>query len=85
MLRKMMIAIAAIIAIGVAAIPTDASARWHGGGHGGWHGGGWRGPGWGFYGYPYAYGPGPYYGGCYQVRRVPTPYGWRWRRVWICG
>ena len=85
MFRKTMIAAAAIMAIGVAAIPTDASARWHGGWHGGWYGGGWRGPGWGFYGYPYAYGPGPYYGGCYQVRRVPTPYGLRWRRVWVCG
>jgi hypothetical protein len=81
MLRKLVIAFAAVAAIGVAAIPTGASAAWHG--HGGWHGG-WRGPGWGFYG-PYAYGPGPFYGGCYRVRRVPTPYGLRWRRVWVCG
>jgi hypothetical protein len=80
MLRKMMIAATAIMVFGAAAIPTEASARWHGG----WHGG-WRGPGWGFYGAPLSYGPGPYYGGCYQVRRVPTPYGLRWRRVWVCG
>jgi hypothetical protein len=82
MLRKLTIALAAVAAIGVAAIPTTASARWHGGG--GWHGG-WRGPGWGWGYYPYAYGPGPYYGGCYRTRRVRTPYGWRWRRVYVCG
>jgi hypothetical protein len=86
MLRKLTIAFAATIAIGFAAIPTSASAAWHG--HGGWHGG-WRGPvwgwGWGYYGYPYAYGPGPYYGGCYRTVRVGTPYGPRWRRVWVCG
>lgn len=21
---------------------------------------------------------------CYQPRRVATPYGWRWQRVWVC-
>jgi hypothetical protein len=21
---------------------------------------------------------------CFQVRQVPTRYGWRWRRVWVC-
>ncbi len=37
----------------------------------------------------YAYG-GPdyydYYAGdsCYQWRRVWTPFGWRWRDIWIC-
>jgi uncharacterized membrane protein len=82
MLRKTIFALAAIIALG-ALVPTEASARWHGGWHGG---GGWRGPGWGW-GYPYAYAPGPYYyaGGCWQPRRVGTPYGWRLRRVWVCG
>jgi hypothetical protein len=83
MLHKLIIAFAAVVAIATVGVPTTASARWHGG-HGGWHGG-WRGPGWGFYGYPYAYGPGPYYGGCYRVVRVQTPYGLRWRRVWVCG
>lgn len=89
MLRKMLLAIAVLFAVG-AAMPTDASARWHGGWHGGgWHGGwhrgwGWRRPGWGwgFYAAPAYYG---YYGGCWQVRRVVTPWGWRWRRVWVCG
>jgi hypothetical protein len=80
MLRKLIIVFAATAAIGAAAIPSSASAAWHG--HGGWHGG-WRGPGWGYY--PYAYAPGPYYGGCYRTVRVSTPYGWRWRRVWVCG
>jgi hypothetical protein len=48
----------------------------------------------GAYGYPYGYGyDAPYaysgyYGddGCYLVRqRVWTPYGWRLRRVQVCG
>ena len=55
MLRKLTIMLAVMAAIGVAAIPTGASAAWHGGGWhgggwrgGGWRGGGWRGPGWGW-------------------------------------
>jgi hypothetical protein len=35
----------------------------------------------------YAFG-GPWYDydydSCYQWRRVWTPYGWRWRDVWVC-
>jgi hypothetical protein len=30
---------------------------------------------------------GTYYGGyddCYQTLRVQTPYGWRWRQVYVC-
>jgi len=97
MLRKLMIALIAISAIGVTLGATDADARggWHGG-HGGWHGGGYRG-GWGYrggywgprfyggyYGYPaYAYPAAGY--GCYQTRRVYTPYGIRYRRIWVCG
>jgi hypothetical protein len=51
MLRKVVIALLAVVAIGMS--PTVASARggfggFHGGfGGGGWHGGGWRGGGWG--------------------------------------
>ncbi len=82
MLRKLSVALAATAAIALVAIPTGASADWRG--HGGWHGG-WRGPGWGFYSVPYAYGPSPYYDGCYRTVRVRTPYGPRWRRVWVCG
>jgi hypothetical protein len=73
----------------------------HGGGfHGGggrFHGGGFRGFGFGGYygGYGYGYGYGYPYGyggydagdgGCYLVRqRVMTQYGWRVRRVQVCG
>jgi len=96
MLRKFAIALAATLAIGAGVTATGALAFGHGGhgmgGHGfgghGFHGGfGFRGfgPGIGFYGSPY-YGYGYGYGdGCYQLRRVPTPYGWRLRRVWVCG
>lgn len=45
MFRKTIIALAAVLAVGLAA-PTDAFA-WRGGHGGGWHGGGWRGGGWG--------------------------------------
>jgi hypothetical protein len=57
MLRKLSFMLTVITAIGVAAIPTGASAAWRGGWHGGgWHGGGYRG---GYYG---GY-RGGYYGG----------------------
>jgi len=91
MLRKFLIA-SVIAAAAIAAVPTDASARrgvgWHGGG-GHWHGGGgWRG-GWrggGFYRgwYGPAFIAAPVYT-CWRTVRVGTPYGWRWRRVWVCG
>jgi hypothetical protein len=107
MLRKIMIALTVLVAIG--ALSDNANARmvggggghWHGGG-GHWHGGGghWHGGGWGW-GWPAAvgfglgYGAGYYgggyygygypYGGCYRAVHVRTPYGWRWRRVWVCG
>ncbi|MBV9556379.1 MAG: sulfur globule protein precursor [Pseudolabrys sp.] len=81
MIKKVLLAMVAVAAVAAAMMPVEASARWHGG----WHGG-WRGPAWGFYGpYPYyAYGPG-YAPGCYRTVRVRTPYGPRWRRVWVCG
>ena len=70
MLRKTILALAASVALGAAALaPTSASAwGWHPGWHDGWHGG------WG-------YGPtirvyaGPGYGGCMVRRWVYTPYG----------
>jgi hypothetical protein len=61
MLRKMLIGLATVAAIGIAAVPMDASARgggghgggggFHGGGGGGFHGGGasFRGGGAGFH------------------------------------
>jgi hypothetical protein len=89
MLRKLTIAFAAAAAIGIAFVSTEALAHGghgggsHGGGgfHGGFHGfhGGSFGPGFGVY--PYDYG---YDYECYQLRRVHTPHGLRWRRVWVC-
>jgi hypothetical protein len=85
MLRKMILAICAVAALGVVA-PTVASARGgshggggggHGGLHGGggFHGGGFHGGGWGggfgLYGggYPYYAYNGYYDDGCYLVRQ----------------
>ncbi|ARQ00831.1 hypothetical protein CAK95_18355 [Pseudorhodoplanes sinuspersici] len=70
--------------------------RWAGGGRN-WHRGRYhrrgRGYGYAFYGAPfigaYAYGA-PYYSSyygddeCYELQRVATPYGLRWRQVWVC-
>jgi hypothetical protein len=45
---------------------------------------GFRGPSFAF-GYPgYDYYASDYDDGCYQLREVPTRYGWRWLRVWVC-
>lgn len=97
MLRRIVMACAAIAAVAVVMAPTDADARWRGGWRGGYYRG-WGpavglglglglGAGYGYgygYGYPY-YGGGYYaYGGCYRTVRVYTPYGPRWRRVWVC-
>ncbi|HEX2655223.1 MAG TPA: sulfur globule protein precursor [Xanthobacteraceae bacterium] len=88
MFRKLVIALAASAALAAAFASGEASARPVGflgppvhAGHHHHHGGFFFG-GPLFAGYPYAY---DYYGGCYQVRRVPTPVGLRWRRVWVCG
>jgi hypothetical protein len=35
-----------------------------------------------FFGPSFAFVDGP---GCVRVRRVWTPWGWRWRRIWVCG
>ena len=86
MLRKFTIVSAAIAAIAAGMAVTEAVAKGgHGGGHGG-HGGfhgHFGGPvfapeyGWGYFAYDDGYD-------CHQFRRVPTPYGWRWLRVWVC-
>ncbi|MBN9596997.1 MAG: sulfur globule protein precursor [Afipia sp.] len=86
MMRKLILACAATVALGAAAFtPSAASAHgWYGGGHGGWHGGGFY-RGWGgprFYGRPVYFGGG--YGGCYVKRLVPTPWGYRYRLVNRC-
>jgi hypothetical protein len=95
MTRKILMALTVLALVG-AALTSPAEARWHGHWHGGyhrhWHGGwGWGfGPAFGFgfaggyYGYPYA---APYYYSysCWRRAQVWTPYGWRWRRIWVCG
>jgi hypothetical protein len=79
MFRKITLALAAASALCLGAISaTPASAGWHGGHHHHWHGG-WRGPA--FYGIA-TY---PAYTSCYRPVRVFTPWGPRWRRVWVCG
>jgi hypothetical protein len=95
MFRKIMFMVVALATIGAAAIPSTAQARggWRGGGRGWGRGWGWGPPlGLGFglglaaaypyYGGYYAYGAGP--DDCWRTVRVGTPYGWRWRRVWVC-
>ncbi len=126
MLRKMVIGLATIAAIGIASVPMNAAARgggFHGGAaafHGGaaaFHGGMATGGGFagsrfaampgrtGFSGVSgrsfhnrhhfrnfalfgiggsYAYADYPY-DDCYDLVRVRTHYGWRWRRVYVCG
>lgn len=93
MLRKIMVGLvcaASIAAVAIMAMPADAFAR-GGHGHGGWHGhGGFRGGfgggyrGFGYYGYP-AYYPYSYAYACYRNVRVATPFGWQWRRIYVCG
>ena len=95
MFRKLSLAAAAALSLGVAALaPTSASA-WGDGWHGGWHGGFHPGYHAGFYHHPYGGGYGSRfyvggpgygygYGGCYVRRLVPTPWGPRWRQVNRC-
>jgi hypothetical protein len=91
MLRRFMIAIATVAALGISFGATSASAAPHGhaGGHGGGHGGYRGGGGWGWGGGwgPY-WGPDYYYnepGDCGWVRvRVLRNHHWVLRRVWRC-
>jgi len=85
MIRKIMMGLIAIAAIAVMATPSDVYARgghggFHGGFHGGYRGGGYR--SFGYYGYPAYYA---YASGCYRNVRVAGPFGWQWRRVYVCG
>jgi hypothetical protein len=83
MFRKLALGLVAAASLGAMALaPTAASAG------GGW-GGGWGGGGWGhhhhFHGPHFGIGYVGYDGGnCYVTRRVPTPWGWRWRTVNVC-
>jgi hypothetical protein len=83
MLRKLTLGLVAAASLGaMALVPSAASAHpW----------GGWGGGGFGFGGYHHhfghAFGIGfAGYGadGCYVVRRVPTPFGYRLRTVNVC-
>ncbi len=97
MLRKTFITLAAAATLGVGALASSpASAHWgHFGGFG--HFGGYHRAFFHpvFVGHPFFYRRhfafigGPLYldsgYGCWRVRRVPTFWGWRWRRIWVCG
>ncbi|HEY2137823.1 MAG TPA: sulfur globule protein precursor [Xanthobacteraceae bacterium] len=98
MSRISVLFLAAVLALGGLSFATEASAHGGHGGGGGHFGGGHFGGGhfggghfggfhrgfggFGFGYYPYAYG-GNYYG-CWQLHRVLTPFGWRWRRFNAC-
>jgi len=81
--RKMLLVIAAIVGVTTGLATTQASARGRGGGRG-YVGRGYgrgRGVGWGV-------GLGVVGVGvaatCWRSVYVNTPYGPRWRRVWVC-
>ncbi len=81
MFRKIAFALAAVSALGVAALAsTDAEAK-------GWKGkGGWKHKHWGHHHYWHgpayvAYGYGHR---CWVKRWVDTPYGPRLRRIYVC-
>ena len=89
-LRKLLLIVAAIAGVAIAFAPTGAFAR---GGRGG--GGFGRGGGRGFYrgggrGYVRGgiglglVGAGVVGASCWRTVAVATPYGPRYRRVWVC-
>ena len=80
MLRKLTLALVAAAALGAMALAPTAASAGGGGGFGGFHHHHW-GPGFGI-GY---IGGGYGDDGCYVTRRVPTPFGYRWRTVNVCG
>jgi hypothetical protein len=76
MLRKLTIALAAAAALSAVALaPTAASAKPWGGWGGGFHHHRFGG---------FGLGVGYVDDGCYQTRRVLTPYGYRFRTVNVC-
>jgi hypothetical protein len=85
MFRKIALGLVAAASLSAMALsPTAASAHgWHGGGHGGWHHGHHFGHGHFGHGFGVAY-IGGYDDGCYVVRRVPTPFGFRLRTINVC-
>ena len=83
MLRKITLALVAAASLSAVALaPTAASAHWKGGGgFGGFQHHNHWGPGFGIGYVDNGFGGD----GCYVTRRVPTPFGFRWRTVNICG
>jgi hypothetical protein len=82
MLRKLTLALVAAASLSAVALaPTAASAHWKGGGFGGFHHHHHLGPGFGIGYLDNGFGGD----GCYQTRRVPTPFGFRWRTINVCG
>src|SRR5438045_9774560 len=80
MLRKFTLALVAAASLSAVALaPTAASAHWKGGGFGGF--GGFHHHHWGP-GFGVGYLDNGFGGdGCYVTRRVPTPFGFRWRTI----
>jgi hypothetical protein len=86
MLRKITLALVAAASLSALALaPTTASAGFKGGNWGGGNwGGGWHHNHWG---HGFGFGVGYIGGGddgCYQTRRVMTPYGMTFRTVNVC-
>ena len=82
MLRKITLALVAAASLSAVTLaPTAASAHWKGGGFGGFHHHNHWGPGFGIGYVDNGFGGD----GCYVTRRVPTPFGFRWRTVNVCG
>ena len=80
MLRKLTLALVAAASLSAVALsPTAASAHWKGGFGGFHHHNHFWGPGFGYV--DSGFGDD----GCYQLRRVFTPFGPRLRRVNVCG
>lgn len=74
MIRKLVLALGATVALGTAALAPTAASAWSGHHHHRWHGG------FGFYGPTYIAAPD-----CYVVKKVVmTDYGPRVRRVTVC-
>jgi hypothetical protein len=94
MLRKFTLALVAAATLGAMALAPTAASAGGGGGGGGFKGccGGWGGGGggWGYH-HHHHFGPGFGIGfigggddGCYQTRRIMTPFGYRLRTVNVC-
>ena len=85
MLRKLTLGLVAAASLGAMALaPSAASAKPWGGGWGGGFGGGW-----GYHHHHFGNGFGIGYigggdDGCYQTRRIMTPFGYRLRTVNVC-